>query len=217
MPLPIWRESSCTTVPSTTSTMSGSPASPSSSAPLGDPPHHPSHCTAPRPAWATKLRGRLSRLSLKKAPWPQGAWPLGGTHSVRRQHSKRRAAKRSLVLRKSPVCSPHRLGTSTHLLRCIKTPCCTSPQRTETRKIKLSVTKGLLRPLQAVVPSPPSCAAWPGRASSSQTCPHATMAQLTLLSSSSSTSWASKPPTGMRRSWRTGSPWLSRTAPAPGS
>ncbi len=73
--------------------MSGSPASPSSSAPLGSPLHHPSHCTAPRPARATKLRGRLSRLPLKKAPWPQGAWPLGGTHSVRRQRSKRRAAK----------------------------------------------------------------------------------------------------------------------------
>ena len=103
----------------------------------------PFRCTARRPARATKLRGRLSRLHLKKAPWLQGAWPLGGTHSVRRQRSKRRAAKRSLVLRKPPVCSPHRPGTNALLPQRIKTPRCTWRQRTETRKIKLFVTQGL--------------------------------------------------------------------------
>ena len=123
-----------------------------------------------------KLRGHLSRLPLKKAPWPQGAWPLGGTHSVRRQHSKRRAAKRSLVLKKLLVCSPHRPVTTALLLQHAKTPRCSWRQCTETSKIKLFVTKGLQWPLQAAVPSPPSGAAWLGRASSSQICPRAMMA-----------------------------------------
>ena len=35
------------------------------------------------PYVAMKLLGRLSRLPLKKAPWPQGARPLGGTRHVR--------------------------------------------------------------------------------------------------------------------------------------
>ena len=43
----------------------------------------PFRCTAPHPARVTKLRGRPNRLLLKKAPWLQGAWPLGGTRSVR--------------------------------------------------------------------------------------------------------------------------------------
>ena len=77
------RMSSCAIVPSMTSTKNGSTASPSSSAPQGALLRRPFRCTAPRPARATKLRGRPSRLLLKKAPWLQGAWPLGGTRSVR--------------------------------------------------------------------------------------------------------------------------------------
>ena len=64
--------------------------------------HRPFRCTAPHLVRATKLRGRLSRLLLKKAPWLQGAWPLGGTRSVRCQRGKSRAAKKSLARKKLP-------------------------------------------------------------------------------------------------------------------
>ena len=53
-----------------------------------------------------KLLGRLSRLLLKEAPWPQGARPLGGTRSARRQRGKSRAAKKSLAHEKLPERSP---------------------------------------------------------------------------------------------------------------
>ena len=35
------------------------------------------------PCAGNDARGCLSRLPLKKAPWPQGAWPLDGTHPDR--------------------------------------------------------------------------------------------------------------------------------------
>ena len=63
---------------------------------------HPFRCTAPRPARATKLRRRPGLLLLKKAPWLQGAWPLGGTRSVRCQRSKNGAAKKSLARKELP-------------------------------------------------------------------------------------------------------------------
>ena len=90
---------------------------------------------------------------------PQGAWPLDGTHSVRRQHSKRRAAMKSLIPKKLPMCSPHWPVTTALLLQRAKTPRCSWRQRAKTSKIKPFVTKGLLWPVRAVVPSPPSCAA----------------------------------------------------------
>ena len=71
-----------------------------------------------------KLRGRLSRLPLKKAPWPQGAWPLGGTHSIRRQRSKSGVAKRSLAPKKLPECSLLRPVATTLLFQHAKTPRC---------------------------------------------------------------------------------------------
>ena len=52
-----------------------------------------------------KLRGCLSCLPLKKALWPRGAWPLDGTHPVRRQRSKSGAAKRFLAPKKLLECS----------------------------------------------------------------------------------------------------------------
>ena len=55
-----------------------------------------------RLARVTKLWGHPSRLLLKKAPWLQGAWPLGGTHSVRCQRGKSRAVKKSLARKKLP-------------------------------------------------------------------------------------------------------------------
>src|SRR3954468_14295584 len=58
--------SSCATVPPTPSPKSGSPASPSSSAPQGALLRRPFRCAAPRPARATKLRGHTSRLLFKK-------------------------------------------------------------------------------------------------------------------------------------------------------
>ena len=126
-----------------TSTRTGSPASPSSSAPQGAPLHHPSRCTAPRPARATKIRGRLSRLPLKKAPWPQGAWPLGGIRSVRRQRSKSGAAKRFLTPKKLPKCSLLWPVATTLLFQHAKTPRYSQLQRMGTRMTKLFITKGL--------------------------------------------------------------------------
>ena len=71
-----------------------------------------------------KLRGRLSHLPLKKAPWPQGAWPLGGTLFVRRQRSGSRVAKRSLVPKKLPECSLLRPVATTLMFQHAKTPRC---------------------------------------------------------------------------------------------
>ena len=164
-----------------------------------------------------KLRGRLSRLPLKKVPWPQGAWPLGGTRSVRRHRGKSRAAKKSLAREKLPERSLLWLVATTFLLQHVKTPHCSQLQRVGTHRTKLFTTQGLPWPQQAAVPSPPSYAASCGPASSSQTCLPTTTAPSTLQSSSSSMSWASKLPTEMRRSWRTGFPWRSRTGPEPGS
>ena len=65
----------------------------------------PSHCITLRPARTTQLWRYLRRLLLKKAPWPQGAWPLDETHRVQRPRSMKRAAKRSLALKKSLACS----------------------------------------------------------------------------------------------------------------
>ena len=72
-----------------------------------------------------KLLGRLNRLLLKKAPWPQGARPLGGTRSVRRQRGKSRAAKKSLARMKLPKRSLLRLVPTMLLLPHVKTPHCT--------------------------------------------------------------------------------------------
>ena len=90
-----------------------------------------------------KLRGHLSRLLLKKAPWPQGAWPLGGTHSVRCQRGKSRVAKRSLVPKKPPECSLLWPVATTLLFQHAKTPRCSQLQQMGTRKTKLFVTQGL--------------------------------------------------------------------------
>src|SRR3954466_14060555 len=88
-----------------------------------------------------------------------------------------------------------------------KTPRCSQLQRKGARKAKLSLNQSLPWPPQAAAPTPPSCVASRGPASSSRTCLLATTARPIPPSSSSSTSWASKLPAGMKRSWRTGSPW----------
>ena len=93
-----------------------------------------------------KLRGRLSRLPLKKAPWLQGAWPLGGTRPVRNQRGRSRAAKRSLALEKLPERSLLRLVRTTLPLQHVKTPRCTQLQRTGTLKTGPFVLQGLLWP-----------------------------------------------------------------------
>ena len=72
-----------------------------------------------------KLLGRLSRLPLKKAPWLQGARPLGGTRPVRNQRGRSRAVKRSHALEKLPERSLLRLVPTTLLLQHVKTPRCT--------------------------------------------------------------------------------------------
>ena len=63
-------------------------------------PSVPLHRT--RLARATKLQRRPGCLLHKKAPWLQGAWPLGGTRTVRCQRGKSRAAKKSLARKKLP-------------------------------------------------------------------------------------------------------------------
>src|SRR4051812_46147229 len=104
--------SSCATVPLTTSTKNGSTASPSSSTLQGALLRRPLRCAAPRPVRAMKLRGRTSRLLSKKTPWLEGAWPLGGTRSVRRQPSKNGAAKKSLDRKRLPERSLLRLAAT---------------------------------------------------------------------------------------------------------
>ena len=101
--------------------------------------HRPFRCTAPRPARAMKLRRRPGRLLLRKAPWLQGAWPLGGTRSVRCQRGKSRAAKKSLARKKLPGRSLLQHVATMLLLPHVKTQL----QRVGTCKTKLSVTQGL--------------------------------------------------------------------------
>ena len=74
-----------------------------------------------------KLQRRLSRLPLKKAPWPQGAWLLGRTRSVWCQRSKSGAAKRSLAPKKLPEWSLLRPVATTLLFQHAKTPRCSQP------------------------------------------------------------------------------------------
>ena len=93
-----------------------------------------------------KLLGRLSRLPLKKAPWLQGARPLGGTRPVRNQPGRSRAAKRSLALEKLPERSLLRLVPTTLLLQHVKTPRCTQLWRMGTHKTEPFVLQGLLWP-----------------------------------------------------------------------
>ena len=106
--------------------------------------HRPSRCLALRPARATQLRRHLHRLLLKKAPWPQGARPLDEIRRAQRPRSKKRAAKRSLALKKVLACSLHHHAMTVLLLQRAKTPCCSWRQRAETSKIKPFVTKGPL-------------------------------------------------------------------------
>ena len=89
----------------------------------------PFRCTAPRPARAMKLRRHPGRLLLRTAPWLQGAWPLGGTRSVRCQRGKSRAAKKSLARKKLPGRSLLQHVATIPLL-----------QRVGTCKTRLSVT-----------------------------------------------------------------------------
>ena len=90
-----------------------------------------------------KLLGHLSRLLLKKVPWPQGARPLDGTRSVRHQRGKSRAVKKSLTRKKLPGRSLLQRVATMLLLPHVKTPCCSQLQRMWTCKTKLSVTQGL--------------------------------------------------------------------------
>ena len=79
-------------------------------------------CAALRPARAMMLRGRTSRLLSKKTPRLQGAWPLGGTRSVRCQRSKNGAAKKSLARKELPGRSLLRHAATLLRLRHTKTP-----------------------------------------------------------------------------------------------
>ena len=143
----------------------GLTASPSSSAPQGALLRCPFRCTAPRPARATKLRRRPGRLLLKKAPWLQGAWPLGETRSIRCQRGKSRAAKKSLARKKLPGRSLLQHVATMLLLPRVKTPHCSQLQRMGTCKTKFPVIQGLPWPQQAAAPSPPSYAVSRGPAS----------------------------------------------------
>ena len=81
-----------------------------------------------------KLQRCPGRLLLRKAPWLQGAWPLGGTRSVRRQRSKSRAVKKSLARKKLPERSLLQHVATMLLLPRVKTPRCSQLQREGTCK-----------------------------------------------------------------------------------
>ena len=81
-------------------------------------------CAALRPAWAMVLRGRTSRLLSKKTPWLQGAWPLGGTRSVRCQRGKKGAAKKSHAHKELHRHSLLQQAVTLLRLRHTKTPRC---------------------------------------------------------------------------------------------
>ena len=106
-----------------------------------------------------KLRWCPGRLLLRKAPWLQGAWPLGGTHSVSWQRGKSRAAKKSLARKKLPGRSLLQHVATMLLLPHAKTPRCSQLQRVGTCKTKLPVIQGLPWPQQAAAPSPLNYAA----------------------------------------------------------
>ena len=82
------------------------------------------------------------RFLLKKTPWLQGVWPLGGTRSVRCQRGKSRADKKSLARKKLPGRSLLQHVVTKLLLPHVKTQL----QRVGTCKTKLSVTQGLSWP-----------------------------------------------------------------------
>ena len=72
----------------------------------------------------------------------RGARPLDETHRVQRPRSKKRAAKRSLALKKLLACSQRQHVMTVFLLQRTKIPRCYWRQRVETSKIKPFVTKG---------------------------------------------------------------------------
>ena len=80
------------------------------------------HRTSPRAG--NEAPAAPGRLLLKKTPWIQGTWPLGGTRSVRRQRGKNRAAKKSLARKKLPGRSLLQHVATMLLLPRIKTPRC---------------------------------------------------------------------------------------------
>ena len=200
-----------------TSTRTGSPASPSSSAPQGAPPCRPSRCLALHSAQEARIRRCLHHLLPKEVPWLQGAQPQGETLHVRRLRGKKGAAKRSLVPKKVLAHSQRRRAKIASMHLHAKTPRCSKRRRAVIPRNKPSTNKRHRWPRQAAAPSPPSYAASHGHASSSPTCPLAMMARRTPQSSYTSTSCASKPPTETKGSWRTSCAWRSRKGPAPGS
>ena len=80
-----------------------------------------------------RIRGYLSHLLPKKAPWLQGARLLDVTHRVQRPRGKKEAVKKSLGLEKAPPCSLHQRD---------KTACCLWQWCAGTIKSKLRVSKG---------------------------------------------------------------------------
>ena len=63
-----------------------------------------------------KLLGRLSRLSLKKAPLLQGARPLDVTHRLWCPRDQKEAVKKFLGLKKAPPCSLHQHNKTAYCL-----------------------------------------------------------------------------------------------------
>ena len=88
-----------------------------------------------------KLRGRLSRLPLKKAPWPQGARPLDETHRVQRPRNKIEAAKKSPDLKKVLTCSQRRRAKIASLHLHAKTLRCSKRRRVVIPRNKPSTSK----------------------------------------------------------------------------
>ena len=135
------RGSSRTIALSTTSTRTGSPASPSSSAPQGAPPCRPSRCLALHSTQEARIRKCLHHLLPKEAPWLQGAQPQGKTLRVRRLCSKKGAAKRSLVPKKVFARSERRRAQIASLHLHAKTPRCSKRRRAVIPRSKPSTSK----------------------------------------------------------------------------
>ena len=109
-----------------------------------------------------QLRRCLRHLLPKKVPWLQGVRPLDETRHVQCPRDKKGAAKKSLGPKKVLACSLLQHVKTASLRQHIKTPRCPWRRRAAISKSKSRVCKGLKWLLQAVAPSPPSCAASPG-------------------------------------------------------
>ena len=100
----------------------------------------------------------LHRLDPKMVPWHQGTRLRGMIHRARRLRMKKEAAKKS---------HGHEQLHLRSLRHLVKIACSLEWRIADLAKTKLRLRSGPRRPRLAAMPSPPSCVASPGHASSS--------------------------------------------------